>query len=293
MKVLSQALEPAVGLETTLLVHGVPREAAAPLAHELGAIVREAGAHPAVVGVVEGQPIAGMNPDDLEAMLAQKDVPKVNTANLGIALHQGLTAATTVSTTMEICAAAGIRFFATGGIGGVHRGYGEHLDVSADLLALARFPVAVISSGVKSLLDVVSTREALESLGVPVVGYQTDSFPAFYLRKSAASVDIRIDDVKSLAAFALAELQRTGRGILIVQPVPEEEELDAKDWGRWLLKAEAEAEREGARGRDATPAILGALHRISEGRTLQANLALIRENTRLAARLAAASIPLR
>jgi pseudouridine-5'-phosphate glycosidase len=175
----------------------------------------------------------------------------------------------------------------------VHRGYGEHLDVSADLLALARFPVAVISSGVKSLLDVVSTREALESLGVPVVGYQTDSFPAFYLRKSAASVDIRIDDVKSLAAFALAELQRTGRGILIVQPVPEEEELDAKDWGRWLLKAEAEAEREGARGRDATPAILGALHRISEGRTLQANLALIRENTRLAARLAAASIPLR
>ena len=234
-----------------------------------------------------------MNPDDLEAMLAQKDVPKVNTANLGIALHQGLTAATTVSTTMEICSAAGIPFFATGGIGGVHRGYGEHLDISADLLALARFPVAVVSSGVKSLLDVVSTREALESLGVPVVGYRTDSFPAFYLRKSAASVDIRIDDVKTLAAFALAELKRTGRGILIVQPVPEEEELDAEDWGRWLLKAEAEAEREGARGRDATPAILGALHRISEGRTLQANLALIRENTRLAARLAAASIPLR
>ena len=293
MKVLSQALEPAVGLETTLLVHGVPREAAAPLARELTAIVREAGAHPAIVGVVKGRPIAGMNPDDLEAMLAQKDVPKVNTANLGIALHQGLTAATTVSTTMEICSAAGIPFFATGGIGGVHRGYGEHLDISADLLALARFPVAVVSSGVKSLLDVVSTREALESLGVPVVGYRTDSFPAFYLRKSAASVDIRIDDVEGLAAFALAELKRTGRGILIVQPVPEEEELDAEDWGRWLLKAEAEAEREGARGRDATPAILGALHRISEGRTLQANLALIRENTRLAARLAAASIPLR
>jgi len=293
MKVLSQALEPAVGLETTLLVHGVPREAAAPLARELTAIVREAGAHPAIVGVVKGRPIAGMNPDDLEAMLAQKDVPKVNTANLGIALHQGLTAATTVSTTMEICSAAGIPFFATGGIGGVHRGYGEHLDISADLLALARFPVAVVSSGVKSLLDVVSTREALESLGVPVVGYRTDSFPAFYLRKSAASVDIRIDDVKTLAAFALAELKRTGRGILIVQPVPEEEELDAEDWGRWLLKAEAEAEREGARGRDATPAILGALHRISEGRTLQANLALIRENTRLAAQLAAASIPLR
>lgn len=291
MKVLAPVSSPAVGLETTLLVHGVPREAAAPLATELAAIVEECGAHPAIVGVVNGQAIAGMNAATLEAMLASDDVPKVNTANLGIALSQGFTAATTVSTTMEICAAAGIQFFATGGIGGVHRGYGAHLDISADLMALARFPVAVISSGVKSLLDVVSTREALETLGVPVVGFQTDAFPAFYLPGSDAQVDIRMDDVASLAQFTREELARTGRGVLIVQAVPANEALDADTFGAWLREAESAAAEAGARGRDTTPAILGALHRISEGQTLRANLALIRENARLAARLAAAADP--
>ena len=289
MKVVSPVERPAVGLETTLLVHGVPRASAAPLAAELAAIVRECGAHPAIVGVVNGQAIARMNDATLEAMLDSNDVPKVNTANLGIALSRGLTAATTVSTTMEICAAAGIQFFATGGIGGVHRGYGTHLDISADLLALSRFPVAVIASGVKSILDVVATREALETLGVPVIGHQTDAFPAFYLRGSDAEVDLRMDDIDELASFASEEIRRTGRGVLIVQPVPAPDALNPDIFANWLAEAQLAAERVGARGRDATPAVLAALHRISEGRTLETNLSLVRENARLAGRLAAAT----
>ena len=170
----------AVALETTLLVHGVPREAAGPLNIELGEIVSAHGSTPALVGVVAGVPTVGMTSDELDAMLRSERVEKVNTANLGLAMHRGVHAATTVSATCELAARAGLRVFATGGIGGVHRGYGTRLDVSADLAALTRFPVAVVASGVKGLLDVVATREALETLGVPVVGFRTDAFCAFY-----------------------------------------------------------------------------------------------------------------
>src|SRR5690606_10624096 len=138
--------------------------------------------------------------------------------------------ATTVSATMEIAAAAGLRLFATGGLGGVHRGYAQRLDISADLAALARFPVAVVCSGVKSLLDVESTREALESLGVPVVGFGTDRFPAFYRRASEAGVDARFDDPESLAAFLSQELARTGRAVVVANPIPAADEIAERDW---------------------------------------------------------------
>lgn len=273
-----------VALETTLLLHGVPKPEAAPLAAQLGAIVRAAGARPALIGILAGRPIVGLTEAELAELLAAENIAKVNTANLGLALHRRAHAATTVSTTMELAAAAGIRVFATGGIGGVHRGYGAHLDISADLAAFTRFPVAVVTSGVKSLLDVESTREALETLGIPVVGFRTDRFPAFYLRDSAARVDDRFDEPEDLAAFISSELTRTGRGIVVAHPIPEAEEIPPNLWREWLtLASEQESS---AAGREVTPRILARLHDISGGRTLRANLALVRENARLAARLA-------
>lgn len=274
-----------LALETTILTHGVPRDAALPLAKDLARICLDHGAEPALVGVYRGQPIAGISDPQLVEMLQAADVPKANSANLGALLHRKSHASTTVAATMEIAAGAGIRVFATGGIGGVHKGFAQHLDISADLIALTRFPVAVVASGVKSILDVAATRELLETLGVPVIGFQTSEFPAFYLRSSGAGVDARFDDVADLGAFIAAELRRTGRGILIANPIPVSSELDASQFSDWLRKAE-HAVGAAAHGRNATPSLLGKLHELSEGKTLQANLDLIRSNTALGARLA-------
>ncbi|HHN77806.1 MAG TPA: pseudouridine-5'-phosphate glycosidase [Phycisphaerales bacterium] len=278
----------AVALETTLPALGLPPGEGLPFTRELGEIIRGLGADPAVVGVLAGEPIVGMTDARLAEMLDGRPVAKANTANLGVLIHRGADAATTVSATMELAAGAGVRVFATGGIGGVHKGYGEHLDISADLAALARFPVAVVASGTKSLLDVVSTREALETLGVPVVGFRCDRFPAFYLRESDAPIDARFDDEADLAAFVRAELDRTGRGVLVCNPIPESDEIPAPVFGAWL--AEAERRCADAGGRDITPCILAALHEISGGETLRANLALVRDNARLASRLAACMV---
>jgi pseudouridine-5'-phosphate glycosidase len=196
-------------------------------------------------------------------------------------------AATTVSATMELAAAVGVRVFATGGLGGVHQDLACNLDVSSDLAAFTRFPVAVVASGVKAILDVEGTREALETLGVPVIGYRTDAFPAFYLRASAARVDARFDDAAELARFVSAELARTGRGVLVCNPIPETEEIPRADWDAWLEQAEDEAEHAGVRGREVTPFMLSRLHRLSGGRTLRANLALVKDNAALAATIAA------
>jgi len=275
-----------LALETTILTHGVPREAAMPLARELAKISADNGAEPALVGVYRGQPIAGISDPQLEEILNSSDIPKANSANLGALLHRKSHASTTVAATMEIAASAGIRVFATGGIGGVHKGFAQHLDISADLIALTRFPVAVVASGVKSILDVVATRELLETLGVPVIGFQTSEFPAFYLRSSGASVDARFDDVADLGAFIASELRRTGRGMLIANPIPAASELPASQFAQWLAESE-KAVGAAASGRNATPSLLGKLHELSGGRTLRANLELIRSNTALGARLAA------
>jgi pseudouridine-5'-phosphate glycosidase len=294
---LNRAAPRSVALETTLLLHGVPKGQGGPLARELRAIIERNGAHAAICGVLRGRPIVGMTDEELNHLLdappGSKQVPKANTSNLGLLLHQGSDAATTVSTTMELAASAGVRIFATGGLGGVHKNFAHHLDISADLLAFTRFPVAVVTSGCKSLLDVVATRELLETLGVPVVGFRTDRFPAFYLRESSARVDARFDDLDALANFTRAELARTGRGIVIANPIPEADALTHADWDHWLAAAESKAESKAASkapatGRDATPALLAALHEASGGRTLAANLALVRSNAALAATIATA-----
>lgn len=289
MHVLSRVPSPAsraVALETTLLVHGVPRESALSLAADLARIVRAEGAHPALVGVHGGIPTVGLNDAELSDLLAADSIPKANTANLGLLIHAGSHAATTVSTTMELAASVGVRLFSTGGIGGVHRNYGTRLDISSDLAAFTRFPVAVVTSGVKSILDVESTREALETLGIPVIGFQTDRFPAFYLRDSAARVDARFDDVESLGAFIYDELARTGRGIVIANPIPHEHEIDRAVWNEWLDLATRQAQESGATGRDVTPAVLSRLHHISAGKTMRSNIALVHSNADLAARIA-------
>jgi len=283
----NRAQPKAVALETTLLVHGVPTPSAKPLADELAQIVIDQGATAALIGIVQGIPTVGMTNQELDDMLAADHVLKANTANLGVALHQKINAATTVSTTMELASAAGVQVFATGGIGGVHKNYHKHLDISSDLAAFTRFPVAVVTSGVKSILDVESTREALESLGILVIGYQTNSFPAFYLRESDAQVDVRIDDPKELSSLINSELARTSRGIVVANPIPQEHELDQTQWTQWLTEARIAAERSGANGRAMTPVILGNLHQLSNGATLTANLALIRSNAALAGQLAA------
>lgn len=276
-----------VALETTLLLHGVPRGRGRPLADELAEIVRRMGGTPAVVGLVAGVPTVGLTGAELDTLLEAPDVPKVNSANLGVLMHTKSHGATTVSATMELAADAGVRVFATGGLGGVHHGLGTRLDISADIGAFARHPVAVVTSGVKGLLDVVSTRELLETLGIPVVGFRTDHFPAFYQRASPARVDARIDDPDSLAAFVKAELVRTGRGIVVANPIPPDDEIPAAEWERLLGEASEAADRAGVVGRDVTPFILARLHELSAGRTLRANLSLVRANAALAGQLAA------
>ncbi len=284
MPLTNRASTRHVALETTLLLHGVPNGER--LARELTEIITAAGALPAFVGIFRGQPTVGLDLNELTELFAAERVEKANTANLGILLHRRAHGATTVSTTMELAAAAGVRYFATGGLGGIHRGYAQHLDISADLAAFTRFPVAVVTSGVKSLLDVTATREALETLGIPVVGFQTDSFPAFYLRQTESRVDARFDEVTDLAVYVAAELARTGRGIVIANPIPTTDALNPEEFNRWL--AEAEEKAAGARGRAATPAVLKHLHEVSNGATLRANLALVRANADLAARLCSA-----
>lgn len=277
-----------VALETTLLLHGVPKAAALDLFDDLEAVVEREGARACTIGVLDGAGIVGLSRAQVRRLLEQPSVAKVNTSTLGLALARGLSGATTVSTTMELAAGAGIRVFATGGLGGVHRGYGQRLDISTDLLALTRFPVAVVASGSKSILDVPSTRELLETLGVPVVGWETDRFPAFYQRDSGVGLDGRFDDLGELAAYVRSELARTGRGLVVACPIPEADEIPASQWLAWLAEAELTAAREGASGRDVTPALLAAVHGISGGATLKANVALVKNNARLAARLAVA-----
>lgn len=273
-----------VALETTLLLHGVPRQAAMPLAAELAGIVRSGGATPALIGVLGGRPVVGLTDAELAQLLALPDVPKLNSAGLGIAMARGHSGATTVSTTMELAAAAGVRVFATGGLGGVHRGLANRLDISTDLMAFTRFPVAVVTAGCKSILDVINTREMLETLGVPVIGFRTDRFPAFYSRDGGVGVDARFDDLAELARFVERELNRTARGLVICNPVPAADEIPPAQFEKWLAAAQQEASA--ASGRDVTPAVLGALHRLSGGATLRTNIALVKHNAQVAAELA-------
>ena len=289
---VAQALrrrKPVVALETTLVTHGLPHPQGLEAALELEEIVRAGGAVPATAGILEGTVRVGLARAELERLATARDVAKVNLGNFAAVVACGIPGSTTVAATMFVAAQAGIRVFATGGIGGVHRDVAESGDVSADLTALGRFPVAVVCAGAKAILDLPRTVEMLETLGVPVLGFGTDEFPAFYRRSSGQRVDRRCDAVDELARVARAHWELGSHtGVLVANPIPEADELPRAAYEQALEGALAEVAERGLRGREVTPFLLDRLRELTGGATVKANLALLRNNARVAGELARA-----
>ncbi len=280
------ARRPVVALESTVIAHGLPRPLNLETARELEKVVRDAGAVPATIAIADGQAIVGANAALLERLATEDGVTKVSTRDLAPLLaDRSRLGATTVAATVEIAALAGIEVFATGGIGGVHRGADRTFDVSADLAAIARHPVCVVCAGAKLVLDLPKTLERLETLGVPVLGFGTDDFPAFYVRSSGLRLAHRADDAATAARIARAQLDR-GCGIVVAVPIPEADALDGSEVEAGIEKAIAEAARQGVQGAAVTPFLLRALGEHGEGRTLEANVALLRNNAAVAAAIA-------
>jgi pseudouridine-5'-phosphate glycosidase len=280
------ARRPVVALESTLIAHGLPRPANLETARQLEQVVRGAGAVPATIAIADGQAVVGASSALLERLATEEGVAKVSTRDLAPLLaDRSRLGATTVAATVEIAARAGIEVFATGGIGGVHRDADRTFDVSADLAAIARHPVCVVCAGAKLVLDLPRTLEQLETLGVPVVGFGTDELPAFYVRSSGLRLAHRADDAAAAARIARAQLDR-GSGILITVPIPERDALDRAQIEAQVARALAEADREGVSGAALTPFLLRALGEQSDGRTLAANVALLRNNAAVAAAIA-------
>ncbi|MDR7484153.1 MAG: pseudouridine-5'-phosphate glycosidase [Armatimonadota bacterium] len=279
---------PVVALESAVFSHGLPPEASARLVSRLGAAVEEAGALPALVAVREGRVEVGIDLGEWQFLTAPQ-VLKLSERDLAFAVARRRSGGTTVAGTLAIAHAAGLRVMATGGIGGVHLGAEGAGDVSADLVALSRYPLVVVCAGAKVFCDHRRTAEALESLGVPVVGYRTGTLPAFLTDESGLSVPHRVDHPAEIAAMARAWTRMGGQAaLLVVQPPPAAVALAAPDLDRAVAHAMARARREGVAGPEVTPFLLNALAQATGGRTVETNLALLEANARLAAEIAAA-----
>jgi pseudouridylate synthase len=281
---------PVVALESTLISHGLPRPDNLEVAREAEQAVRTEGAVPATVGVIGGVAKVGLEEDDLKLMATAENIPKLSVRDLAVAAAKGSHGATTVAATVHLAALAGVRLLATGGLGGVHREARESWDVSADLATLARTPVAVVCSGVKSILDVPATLEHLETLGVPVVGFRTEHFPGFYLTDSGSALDWSVESEEEAARLILT-LPRLGfehSGLVVANPIPEREQLDPELHDRALHTGLEEMERRGVRGKEVTPFLLDHFVRETEGESLRVNKEIILHNARLAARIAVA-----
>lgn len=284
-----RARTPVVALETTLITHGLPRPQGLEAALGLEEIVTESGAVPATIGVLDGAIRVGMDRSSLEQLANADRVAKCNLSNLGAQLASGGPGSTTVAATMAVAASCGIPVFATGGIGGVHRNETRSGDISADLTALARYEVAVVCAGAKAILDLPRTVQALETAGVPVFGFQTDEFPAFYRRTSGLAVDRRFDEPSALADAIHTHWELDlATGVLVVNPIPSADELPIESYQTALEEALAEADRRGVGGRDVTPFLLDRLRERTGGASVRANLALLGNNARVAALLAGA-----
>lgn len=276
---------PVVALESTVIAHGLPRPQNLQTAQRLQATVRESGAEPATIGVIEGRLNVGLADDQINTLALQDNIKKISTRDIPLAVAQGWNGATTVASTIWIAHRAGIKVFATGGIGGVHRG--SLPDISADLPELARTPMVVVCSGAKIVLDLPATREWLETYGVTVVGYRCDELPAFYSRKSGLPVDARVD-----TAAGVANIYRAQRdlgiqsALLVVVPVPDRFEVPAEELQPVLTTALEDAEWNGIAGSALTPFLLGQMAERSGGATLRANIALLENNARVAAEIA-------
>ena len=280
---------PVVALESTIITHGMPYPANAETAREVEAEVCAGGAVPATIAIIGGRLHVGLEPDQLEALASAKSVAKASRRDMALVVSAKRSAGTTVATTMLIAARAGIPIFATGGIGGVHRGAELSFDVSADLIELSRTPVTVVCAGAKSILDLPKTLELLETYGVPVVGYRTDEFPAFFSRSSGLRVDARLDTPEAVAdAIGAHRLLGMTGGMLICNPLPADEEVPAAEMTPRIEAAIAEAAAKGVSGKDLTPYLLARLVELTGGRSLKANRALIKYNARLAAEIAVA-----
>lgn len=285
---ISQKLgTPIVALESAVITHGLPRPTNHELAANLEADIRAEGAMPATIALLEGQIKVGLTPSELEKLSNLDKTRKISPRDFGIALANKLSGGTTVAATLHVAHQAGIRVFATGGIGGVHRG--STFDVSADLPQLGKTPVLVVCAGAKSILDLPATREVLETQGVPVIGYQTDDFPAFYTRSSGMPVDYRVDTPEEAAAIATQSWDAgIQSAVLLVVPPPEETALPEAQMEEAVLAAIAEAEELGIHGAATTPFLLQRMSEITKGDSLTANLALLRNNAKVAAKVAVA-----
>jgi pseudouridylate synthase len=281
---------PVVALESTIISHGLPRPDNLRIAREIEQSVRDGGAVPATIAVVEGQARIGLDDAALERVANDPSVVKVSVRELAaVAARMGV-GATTVASTAHLAARAGIGVFATGGLGGVHRGATESWDESADLTTLSRTPVLVVCAGVKSILDVPATLERLETLNVGVLGYRTDRFPGFYLRDAGYGLDWRVDSPAEVAAVlrARTDLGTDRYGMVLANPIAAEDELDRDLHDAVLASGLAAAEQAGVRGKDVTPFLLDWFHRETHGASLTANVALVRSNATLAGEVAAA-----
>lgn len=281
------AARSVVALESTVIAHGLPRPTNLQTAQRLEEIVRAAGAIPATTGIVAGKLKVGLNAAEIHKLATEDNIRKISTRDLPIAVAERWDGATTVATTCWIAHRAGIKVFATGGIGGVHRG--SLPDVSADLPELARTPIVVVCSGAKIVLDLPATREWLETHGVTVVGYQCDEFPAFYSRSSGLPIDTRASSAADVVAlFRAQRALRIDSALLVTVPVPEEFEVPHEQLQTVLDEAIATAERNHIGGRELTPFLLSHMAERSEGSTLRANIALLKNNARVAAEIAVA-----
>jgi len=280
---------PVVALESTIISHGMPYPQNVAMAREVEGIIRDLGVVPATVAVLGGRPRIGLDDDDLELLGSHPDVTKVSLRDLPYVMARGLHGATTVASTMRLAALAGIRVFVTGGLGGVHRGAPQTFDVSADLTELSTTDVAVVSAGVKSILDIGLTLETLETLGVPVLTVGSDEFPSFYSRSSGHASPMRVDGAEEVAAVMRHKWRLGLRGgVVVANPIPEADEIPADRIGVIIEQALADMEERGIHGKDATPYLLGRIVEITGGESLAANIALVRNNARFGAAVATA-----
>lgn len=279
---------PVVALESTIISHGMPYPQNVAMAREVEAIVRAGGAVPATIAVLGGVPKVGLSEPELELLGFSPDVVKVSVRDLPYVVARGQHGATTVASTMRLAALAGIRVFVTGGLGGVHRGAATSFDISADLTELGQTSVAVVSAGVKSILDIGLTLETLETLGVPVLVNGADEFPSFYSRSSGFAAPMRVDGAAEIAAVLAAKwsLGLPG-GVVVANPIPIEDEIPAEEIGVIIEQALGDADRLGVTGKDVTPYLLGRIVEITGGASLTANIALVKANARLGAQVAA------
>ncbi|MGA4544019.1 pseudouridine-5'-phosphate glycosidase [Uniformispora flossi] len=280
---------PVVALESTIISHGMPYPQNVAMATEVEDIIRAHGAVPATIAVLGGRARIGLTPDDLELLATAPDVAKASVRDLPYVMARGAHGATTVAATMRLAALAGIRVFVTGGLGGVHRGAPQSFDISADLVELAQTDVAVVSAGVKSILDIGLTLEHLETGGVPVIAYGTDEFPAFFSRSSGFAAPMRADSAEEIAAMMRVkwDLGIAG-GLNIANPIPEADEIPVAEMDVVIDQALADMRALGITGKETTPYLLGRIVEISGGASLKANIALVKNNARLGAAIALA-----